>query len=70
MDHDDTVDDETLDWDAAFEAIVAPLRPSRKRIIARAVGEALVAGLVMMTAAWMLVRLVADPLAELGHPWH
>ena len=70
MEHDDTLDDETLDWDAAFEAIVAPLRPSRWRAVARAVGQAVLAGLVMTSAAWMLVRLVADPLAELGHPWH
>jgi len=70
MEHDETLDGETLDWDAAFEAIVAPLRPSRWRVIARAVGEAVLAGLVMVSAAWLLVRLVADPLAELGHPWH
>ncbi len=69
MDQDDTVDGGTLDWDAAFEALVAPLRASRARRVALAVGQAVLAAAVMTMAAWMLVRLVAEPLAELGHPW-
>jgi hypothetical protein len=62
-------DDHTLDWDAAFEALVAPLRPPRYLQVARIAGQALVAGALMFLAAWMLIHLVADPLGDLGRPW-
>ena len=45
MDHDElgAAEGGTFDWDAAFEAIVAPLRLPRPRRVARVVGSALVA---------------------------
>lgn len=62
-------DDHTLDWDAAFEELVAGLRPPRYVQLARAAGQAVVAGALMFLAAWMLIHLVADPLGDLGRPW-
>ncbi|HEX6421338.1 MAG TPA: hypothetical protein VFZ77_22745 [Acidimicrobiales bacterium] len=62
-------DDGALDWDAAFEALVAQLRPPRHRRIARAAAEVAVAVAVGALACWMVVKLVSEPLRELGRPW-
>jgi hypothetical protein len=62
-------DDGMLDWDAAFEGIVAGLRPPRYQRVARAAFQTALAVLLFAVAAWMLVRLVAAPLGDLGRPW-
>jgi hypothetical protein len=62
-------DDGTIDWDGAFEAIVSPLRPPRYVRVARVAWQTTLALVLMLVAAWMLVRLVADPLSRLGRPW-
>lgn len=58
-----------VDWDAAFEALVAPLRPSRRRWVARSLWYLVVALVFMSVACWAVIRLVAEPLGELGRPW-
>jgi hypothetical protein len=62
-------DDGSIDWDAAFEALVSPLRPPRYVRVARAAWQTTLAVMAMLVAAWMLVRLIADPLSQLGRPW-
>ena len=62
-------DEETIDWDAAFEALVAPLRPPRYRRVARQIGLAAVAQTVLMGTAWVLLSLLAESLHDLGRPW-
>jgi hypothetical protein len=62
-------DDGTLDWDAAFEALVAGLRPPRYQQVARVAWQTLVAVTVMVVTAWLLVRLVAAPISDFGRPW-
>jgi hypothetical protein len=57
------------DWDAAFEALVAPLRPPRYVRVARVAGQATLALASVATACWTVLRLVAEPLNELGRPW-
>jgi hypothetical protein len=65
MDHDDGI----TDWDAAFEAIVAPLRSPRYVRVAGAAWRCVVAAVLMALAYWSIVRLVAEPLGRLGRPW-
>jgi hypothetical protein len=62
-------DDGMLDWDAAFEDIVAGLRPPRYQRVARTALQTTVAVALFAIAAWMLVQLVAAPLGDLGRPW-
>jgi hypothetical protein len=62
-------DDGMVDWDAAFEAIVAGLRPPRYQRVVRTAAQAAVAVALFAAAAWMLVQLVAAPLGDLGRPW-
>lgn len=62
-------DDGALDWDAAFDAIVAQLRPPRYQRVARVCGEAAAAILLVAAACWMTLRLVSEPLSQLGRPW-
>ncbi|HLU42972.1 MAG TPA: hypothetical protein VKZ55_11265 [Microthrixaceae bacterium] len=62
-------DDGALDWDAAFEALVAQLHPPRHRRIARAAAEVAFAAIVGAVACWMVLRLVSEPLRALGRPW-
>jgi hypothetical protein len=59
----------TIDWDAAFEALVAPLRPPRYRRVARRFGLTAVALTLLMGSAWVLISLVAESLHDLGRPW-
>ena len=66
MDRDDSG---AVDWDAAFEAIVAPLRPSRTRRVVRATGQAALAGLLFAVSWWLLLHLVMTQMQGLGHPW-
>jgi hypothetical protein len=62
-------DDRTIDWDAAFAALVAPLRPPRYLRAARRAGQ-LAAGLALLVGAgWVLISLVAESLHDLGRPW-
>lgn len=62
-------DSGAVDWDAAFEAIVAPLRPSRARRLARTTAQAAVAAL-LLTAAWfLLLQLMVSQMHLLGRPW-
>lgn len=62
-------DDGAIDWDAAFESLVATLRPPRHRRYARAAAQVTAAMLLMAMACWTVVRLIAAPLAEMGRPW-
>lgn len=61
--------DDGIDWDAAFEALVAPLRPPRYVRLCRAAGQVGAAVILAALACWTAVRLVAEPLSELGRPW-
>ena len=58
----------TFDWDAAFEAIVAPLRLPRHVRIARAVGSAVLAAALVAVAWMMLVQIVAAQARGLAQP--
>jgi hypothetical protein len=62
-------DDGTVDWDAAFEALVAPLRPPRYLRIARAAWQTAATLVLLVVACWTVMRLIADPLSDLGRPW-
>lgn len=62
-------DDGTVDWDAAFEALVAPLRPPRYLRIARATCQTAATLVLLVVACWTVMRLIADPLSDLGRPW-
>ena len=62
-------DDGTIDWDAAFEALVAGLRPPRYMRVARLAGQATAACILLLMAAWMLLSLVAESMDDLGRPW-
>jgi hypothetical protein len=59
-------DDEPIDWDAAWEALVARLQRPQHERIALAVGQAVVALAVMVLSVWLLARLIAEPLHELS----
>jgi hypothetical protein len=59
----------TVDWDAAFEALVAPLRPPRYRRAARRAGQTAAALTLLAAAGWVLISLVAESLHDLGRPW-
>jgi hypothetical protein len=58
-----------IDWDAAFEALVAPLRPPRHRRAARQIGLTAVALAFLMGTGWVLLSLLAESLHDLGRPW-
>ncbi|MGH9261935.1 MAG: hypothetical protein ACRD08_18920 [Acidimicrobiales bacterium] len=62
-------DDGTADWDAACEALVAPLRPPRYLRIARAAWQTTATLVLLLVACWTVMRLSADPLSDLGRPW-
>lgn len=57
-----------FDWDAAFEAIVAPLCLPRHRQVARAVGSAVLAAALLGVTWIMLVQIVAAQARGLAHP--
>jgi nitrate reductase gamma subunit len=59
-------DHEPIDWDAAWEAIVLGLQRPRYQRIALAAGQVLVTLAVMGVSAWLLLRMIAEPLNELG----
>ena len=58
-----------MDWDGAFQALVAPLRPPRYRRVVRQLGLTAVALTLLMGTAWVLINLVAESLHDLGRPW-
>ncbi len=58
----------TFDWDAAFEAIVAPLRLPRRHRVARAVGSAVLAAVFVAVAWMMLVQVIAAQARGLAQP--
>ena len=62
-------DDGTIDWDAAFEAIVAPLRPARHVRIAGLVWRSLLAVALVALACWSVLHTIVAPLGQLGRPW-
>jgi hypothetical protein len=61
-------DSGAFDWDAAFEAIVAPLRLPRHRRFARAVGSALLAAALLGVTWLMLLEMVAAQARGLAQP--
>jgi hypothetical protein len=62
-------DDGTIDWDAAFEALVAGLRPPRRVQVVRVAWQAVAAVTLLALAAWTLLALVAESLEDFGRPW-
>lgn len=59
-------DQEPIDWDAAWEALVRGLERPRYQRLALSVGQVLVTLAVMGVLVWLLARLIAEPLNELG----
>jgi hypothetical protein len=59
-------DHEPVDWDAAWEALVARLERPRHERVAVAVGQVMLALAVMVVSVWLLAQLVAQPLHQLG----
>jgi hypothetical protein len=70
MDRDELggADSHPFDWDAAFEAIVAPRRLPRHRRVARAVGSAVLAAALLGVTWIMLVQIIAAQARGLAHP--
>ena len=62
-------DDGTIDWDAAFEAIVATLRPARHVRVAGLVWRTLLAVAFVVVACWSVMHTIVVPLCRLGRPW-
>jgi hypothetical protein len=62
-------DEQTIDWDAAFEALVAPLRPNRYLSAARRAGQVAAALALLVGTGWVLISLVVESLHDLGRPW-
>lgn len=62
-------DSGAVDWDAAFEAIVAPLRPSRSRRLARTTAQAVLAAVLLSVAWFLLLQLMLMQVHTLGRPW-
>lgn len=61
-------DSGAFDWDAAFEAIVAPLRLPRHRRVARAVGSVVLAAAMLGMTWMMLLQMVAAQARGLAYP--
>jgi hypothetical protein len=59
-------DEQTIDWDAAFEALVAPLRPNRYLWAARRAGQAAAALALLVGTGWVLFNVVVESLHDLG----
>ena len=69
MDRDESgATDGMFDWDAAFEAIVAPLRTPRHVQLARTLGSALVVAIFLVGAWLILAQLVVLQARGLAHP--
>ena len=62
-------DEQTIDWDAAFEALVAPLRPPRYLRAARRAVQVAAALALLVGTGWVLISLVVESLHDLGRPW-
>jgi len=62
-------DDGTVDWDAAFEAIVSALRPARHVQVAGMAWRLLLAVVFVGLSCWMFLHTVVEPLNNLGRPW-
>ena len=62
------MDRDDFDWDAAFFSLVAPRRPPRYPRAARLVWQTAAAVALMTAAAWVMLRLVVEPLGALGRP--
>ena len=59
---------EGLDWEPAWDGIVAGLRPRRYVRLARSAIRTLLAVAVMASTLWMLMAIV-EPFTQLGRPW-
>jgi hypothetical protein len=59
-------DHEPVDWDAAWEALVARLERPQHQRIAIAVGQVVVGLAVMVVSVWLLAQLITEPLHELS----
>ena len=55
-------------WEAAWDGIVAGLRPRRYARLARSAIRTLLAVAVMASSLWMLMAIV-EPFTQLGRPW-
>jgi hypothetical protein len=58
-----------IDWDAAFEALVAPLRPSRCLRMVRVGAQAIAALVLLAVSCWLMVRVIVEPMRQVGRPW-
>jgi nitrate reductase gamma subunit len=59
-------DPEPIDWDAAWEVLVLGLQRPRYQRIALVAGQVLVTLATIGLSAWLLLRIIAEPLQELG----
>ena len=62
-------DEQAIDWEAAFEAQVAPLRPNRYMRAARRTGQVAAALALLVGTGWVMFSLVVESLHDLGRPW-
>ena len=62
-------DEETIDWDAAFEAWSPRYGHRVTGGVARQIGLTAVALTFLMGTAWVLLSLLAESLHGLGRPW-
>ena len=60
---------EGLDWEAAWDGIVAGLRPPRYARLARSAIRTLLVLAAMASTLWLLMALVVEPFNQLGRPW-
>lgn len=72
MERDDTSRDaSSIDWDAAFEAIVAASwRPSRSRRALQVAGQALLGAALLATSWWLLMMMLSAQMEGLSRPWY
>ncbi|HEX6568415.1 MAG TPA: hypothetical protein VF015_04595 [Acidimicrobiales bacterium] len=69
MDRDDGSAPGGLAWDAAFEAVIAQLRPPRYVRVARTAWHVTATLLLLALACWTVLRVIGEPLRQLGRPW-
>lgn len=58
-----------IDWDAAFESLVAPLRPSRCLRMFRVGAQAIAALVLLAVSCWLMIRVIVEPMRQVGRPW-
>jgi hypothetical protein len=59
-------DQEPIDWDAAWEALVKELQHPRRRRIAIAAAQVAATAVALAVSVWLLLLMIAEPLHHLG----